>query len=181
MTKIVNRRFSGANQGWKYTAVCSLCGLGIRSDSKTMLCVKCRAKCPTCGKEKDIRAKECDRCGRSRKAVEQWRNPAVSTRMQARLKATHAQRRVTFDQLTLKSFHARPGDGRFCAMYWDGDKKRYIYRYQWVWILANGPIPDRHHIHHENGNCTDDRIENLRCLEAEDHYDLHRKNPRSYD
>jgi hypothetical protein len=100
-------------------------------------------------------------------------------------------RLMTFDKLTEAQFNRRP-DGRHVGYYREGREKRYIYRYQWVWILANGPIPADHHIHHLNGDCSDDRLENLECLPQSDHARLHcpkgtqigqqgRFNSRSYE
>ena len=47
-----------------------------------------------------------------------------------------------------------------------------------VWKRANGTIPQGFHIHHKNGDFTDNRLENLECLDAVSHAYLHMpKNP----
>ena len=55
-------------------------------------------------------------------------------------------------------------------------KRRCNYRK--IYEAYYGPIPvgqngNSYHIHHINGNCTDNKIENLIALSAEDHYKLH--------
>lgn len=42
-----------------------------------------------------------------------------------------------------------------------------------VWFVAHGEIPAGHHIHHKNGNITDNRIENLECIEGSTHISSH--------
>lgn len=44
-------------------------------------------------------------------------------------------------------------------------KKRRYYVHRLIWELYNGVIPDTHVIDHINRNPTDNRIENLRCVE----------------
>lgn len=44
-----------------------------------------------------------------------------------------------------------------------------------VWALSNGPIPAEHHIHHRNGDWTDNRLDNLECISAQDHIAHHAK------
>ena len=46
--------------------------------------------------------------------------------------------------------------------------------HQLVWEVVNGPIPANHVIHHVNGNKSDNRIENLRCMTQAEHLRLHR-------
>ena len=50
----------------------------------------------------------------------------------------------------------------------NGDREHRV-----VWIEANGPIPVGHHVHHRNGNITDNRLENLELLSAADHIRHH--------
>lgn len=76
------------------------------------------------------------------------------------------------------------------------DKPRYIYfkgrRYhlnrgyykttvgmhQMVWEHHFGEIPKDHHIHHKNGDSTDNRIENLECIHKTKHHSMHFKATR---
>lgn len=129
--------------------------------------------CPTCGQRKDRRAVECASCGRSRKALRQWSDSGTRNRIvEGICRARRAMRR-TFDKITIDTRWMFKRDGRAFTYYWDGDRKRYIYRYQWVWIQANGPIPDGCVIHHRNHDCTDDRLENLEAMLIHEHIDHH--------
>jgi hypothetical protein len=42
-----------------------------------------------------------------------------------------------------------------------------------VWFLHNGEIPDKHHIHHRNGNKQDNALSNLACVAAHEHISEH--------
>lgn len=131
-----------------------------------------RDTCPSCGREKDKRAKECQSCGHSRQTTRQWANEETRSRILSGIREVHRARRRTFDKIAIDiRWMYKREDGRAFAYYWDGDRKRYIYRYQWVWIKANGPIPSDHDVHHRNHDCTDDRLENLELLPAT----MHRK------
>lgn len=47
-----------------------------------------------------------------------------------------------------------------------------------IWVRINGPIPKGYHIHHKDGDFTNNSIENLECISASDHAKLHHpKNP----
>jgi hypothetical protein len=51
--------------------------------------------------------------------------------------------------------------------------KKYAYEHRLVWERHHGKIPEGHHIHHKNGNCKDNRIENLEVLAATEHHRHH--------
>lgn len=68
---------------------------------------------------------------------------------------------------------------------------RYYRRHVWgspgpsnlhraIWEHHNGPIPEKHHIHHINGDPFDNRIENLECISAFKHNSEHAKRPDSW-
>lgn len=129
--------------------------------------------CPTCGGTKDPRAAECRSCGMSRKGREQWANAEVRSRMVDSLRAVHGKRRRTFDMISENTNWMIKSDGRAYTYYWEGNKKRYIYRYQWRWMQTNGPIPAGYVIHHRNGDHTDDTLVNLECMDMVEHSVLH--------
>lgn len=47
------------------------------------------------------------------------------------------------------------------------------YLHRLVWAENNGAIPNDCEIHHKNGNKTDNRIDNLECLTASAHAQIH--------
>lgn len=46
-----------------------------------------------------------------------------------------------------------------------------------IWARVNGPIPNGYHIHHINGDHTDNNITNLECISASEHAKLHHMGP----
>lgn len=60
--------------------------------------------------------------------------------------------------------------------YWiikvDGRNQKY---HRYVWMQANGPIPEGYDIHHRNGIKDDNRIENLELIQRGRHMSLHHK------
>src|SRR5215831_17499593 len=44
-----------------------------------------------------------------------------------------------------------------------------VYLHRIIYEQHHGPIPANHHIHHIDGNTTNNAIENLLCVPAEDH------------
>lgn len=55
--------------------------------------------------------------------------------------------------------------------YWTSRKGGRLHRY--LWQKANGPIPKGYHVHHINGDLSDNSIENLECLSPSDHAKHH--------
>jgi len=49
--------------------------------------------------------------------------------------------------------------------------------HQWVWICTHGPIPKNFHIHHKDGNKSNNLIENLEIIEKGRHMSLHMQDP----
>lgn len=152
---------------------CSKCSATIRSDSKVPICKPCLSVCE-CGAKKDPRAINCISCGMSKKALTQWDKPSTRKKIHGALIKSWEKRRTNFEDLNWDDFTSvKIEDGRFYTDYWDGDRKRSIYRYQWVWIKAHREIPKGLSVHHKNHNCTDDRIENLELLTKSDHAKHH--------
>lgn len=54
-----------------------------------------------------------------------------------------------------------------------GYYKSTVGLHQMVWEHHFGEIPRDHHIHHKNGDPTDNRIENLEAMHKKDHHSLH--------
>lgn len=51
--------------------------------------------------------------------------------------------------------------------------KRINRSYRQIYEQHHGPIPKGYHIHHVDGNHTNNNIENLRCITAKEHFDIH--------
>lgn len=107
--------------------------------------------------------------------MRQWASGEGRAKKLRGIRATQKLRRTTYDDLTFDFFKSQKmDDGRFWAWYWDVDgSKRTIYRYQWVWEQAHGPIPNDMTIHHKNHDCTDDSLDNLEMLTFEAHGKIH--------
>ena len=57
----------------------------------------------------------------------------------------------------------------------DGTKAKRLHRE--IWKEYNGEIPEGCHIHHKDGNPLNNNIENLECLTASEHHQLHMADP----
>lgn len=64
------------------------------------------------------------------------------------------------------------GGERFyrCGFYF---QKRGRRLHRAVWEAHHGPVPDGCHIHHRDGDRSNNQIENLACLDGTDHLSLH--------
>ena len=49
------------------------------------------------------------------------------------------------------------------------DGKRECYLHRQIWVDNHGAIPDGWHIHHKDGNCQNNSLENLECLSPREH------------
>lgn len=156
----------------KYTGKCSKCGVGIRCDINPQICRPCARVC-ACGASKDHRAASCQSCGMSLKAKAQWK--AIRPKMMDGIMKYAREIRTRYEDINLHSTYwiARPEDGRIYTHYWDGDRKRTIYRYQWVWQQANGKIPKGYVVHHKNEIRTCDELWNLELMTRSAHGSLH--------
>lgn len=140
---------------------CTICTAQMPPQTKAALCRQCAGIC-ACGARKDYRARSCDACGRAEKAKLQWANKDIRAKMVAAIQAAGRKRRVVFDDLTEESFTEARMDGRRYAWYWkDDNAKHSVYRYQWRWIKQNGSIPKGYAVHHKDGDCTNDSLDNL--------------------
>jgi hypothetical protein len=70
-----------------------------------------------------------------------------------------------------KKFYPR-SDG-----YWVCTTSSALHAHRWVWMKHFGDIPSGYHIHHKDGNPSNNEIENLELLPAGDHIKLHTSKP----
>lgn len=157
--------------------VCDSCGGPAVVGAIVTRCRKCRITCIDCGapKKKPIGLR-CGSC--SQRICIISKRPAL---VEGHRKYAY-QHRIRFEDITLESFGPM-GNGRYAARYWNKDDRLVcIYRYQWVWIMANGPISPGCEIHHKNHTPTDDRLENLEEHPMLNHRKLHgdlKRKPRA--
>ena len=59
--------------------------------------------------------------------------------------------------------------------------KKLCYEHRLVWEAIHGPIPSGVHVHHLNGDRSDNRIENLELISASEHGKLHSPTPYAND
>ena len=67
----------------------------------------------------------------------------------------------------------KKADGRCFTYYWEGERRRYIYRYQVVWIRAYGEIPKGMVIHHIDEDRANDDLSNLQLMTRNGHNSYH--------
>lgn len=153
--------------------MCQTCGTPLSNRSKRDHCRSCLSVCH-CGKPKDYRAAECISCGMSRKAKAQWADPTTGQKIREGIALGSKNRRTRLEDLGKRKWQ-RKLDGRLYNWYWPegGNRKRTIYRYQWIWVMEHGSIPAGHVLHHLNRDPTDDRLENLELMTVHDHCKLH--------
>lgn len=106
------------------------------------------------------------------KAVNQWkddREPILSGIIRSA-----KQRRRYFADIRLDSQWQIKSDGRRYVYFWGEDgKKHTIYRYQWRWVKAYGPIPKGMIIHHKDEVKWNDDLSNLEMMTNSDHLTHH--------
>ncbi len=61
--------------------------------------------------------------------------------------------------------------------YWISTSSKKIRAHVWVWQYHHGKVPKKYHIHHKNGNKSDNQIENLQLIKASTHMSLHMQDP----
>lgn len=57
----------------------------------------------------------------------------------------------------------------WCPGHAVASKDGYALEHRKVWFDAHGEIPPAHHVHHKNGDKTDNRLENLELLSEREH------------
>lgn len=139
--------------------------------AKTNQCTECRKVCPKCGAEKDRRSDLCKSCASSKKAKKQWAEQRE--KMMAGITKAQEKRRRRYEDISEDSnWQTRP-DGRHFIYYWEGDKKRWIYRSRWKWQQEYGEIPGGCEIHHLDGDPSNDDLDNLECVPTGAHRQMH--------
>ena len=61
-----------------------------------------------------------------------------------------------------------------CGKYWQRRGKRL---HRMVWEHHHGPVPKGHHVHHIDGDRSNNDISNLECLPCGQHISLHMRHP----
>ena len=72
-----------------------------------------------------------------------------------------------------KKFYRKP-NGYYKLPYEHGG----TYMHRFVWADIHGEIPPGYHIHHINGDKSDNRIDNLECIQASKHTRLHSRSSK---
>ncbi len=148
--------------------------------------------CPICAQERTGVRRRCYQCKpgpkhqteEARERIRQIRlaAPKRNEETRQRLSEVAKQQSNRFDigatTLGKRSPHAKPigservnAEGRVFVKVEDG--KRWKRRAHVVWEAANGPVPRGHLIHHRNGDCSDDRLENLQAVTRAEHAAIH--------
>lgn len=147
---------------------CLQCQRRIRIDRKSDNCRACDSTCH-CGNVKDQRAVECLPCGMSRKAKLQWAAPNATIRDAVKKQNIGSRGGRRYEDLSWDDFKSiRKMDGRVYVQI-HVPKRRLVYRSVWLWEQVNGPVPPKMHVHHQNHDPTDDRMDNFELLSATEH------------
>lgn len=107
-----------------------------------------RSPCPTCGEPMGRRAERCHLCDNKSRvgkhegaANPNWRGGKTTTSGYTYVRNTDR-----------------------------ADKRPYRAEHVLIWEAAKGPVPKGWHVHHVNGDKTDNRLENLQAMSASHHH-----------
>jgi hypothetical protein len=71
-----------------------------------------------------------------------------------------------------RKFYRCQGD-----VYYYTSSRPKIYAHRWVWMQHHGEIPEGYHVHHKDGDTSNNSYENLQLLQKSDHQKQHWNDP----
>lgn len=75
------------------------------------------------------------------------------------------------------TFYRYPQSSGSASRYFQDGAGRSLHRVMWETVY--GPIPPAHHVHHKDGNHSNNEITNLECIPAFDHLSSHARSRRT--